>query len=220
MKRIVCLLMLFLTFGSLHAQRFEIGVYTEPQFAWISSNAGTVVNEGSILNLNTGLELNIFFTPNYAFSLGVSINNQGGKVNYSDSISFQQINSTLEIPANTSVKHNFQYLGVPLGLKLKSEEMGYTTFYVQGGLSPLFNLKAVTSTQSTEQVLLDRENIKAEVNVFSLNYFFEGGIEYRLAGNTALVLGFKWSAGFNDVTANDFASNNLSSAGLHLGVIF
>ena len=54
--RIVFLLSLFLAFGTVQAQRFEIGVYTEPQFAWLTSDEGSVVNEGSILNLNTGLE--------------------------------------------------------------------------------------------------------------------------------------------------------------------
>lgn len=217
MTRIVLVLAFFLLSGSLQAQRLEIGVYTEPQFAWLSSDEGRIINNGSILNLNTGIEFNIFFMPNYAFTFGVSVNNQGGKLIYSDTTDFQQLNSVLEIPGGSSVKHNLQYLGVPLGLKLKSEEMGYTTFYVYGGLSPMFNMKASTSS---EQIPLDRANIKPEINLFSLNYFFEAGIEYRLAGNTAVIVGFKWSSGFNDVTTNDYANNNLYSAGLHIGVVF
>jgi len=213
-------LLLFLFFGTLNAQRFEIGVYTEPQFAWITSDEANIINDGSILNLNSGIEFDIFFMRNYAFTFGVSMNNQGGKMHYRDTTYFQQNNSILEIPANTTVKHQFQYLGAPLGLKLKTEEMGYMTFYVHGGLAPLFNLKAVTSTDATEVVLLEKANIKPEIHLFSLNYFAEAGFEYRLAGNTAIAVAFKWSAGFNDVTANDFASNNLNSIGLHLGVIF
>ncbi len=217
MRRIVLILTFILTFSAIYAQRLEIGVYTEPQFAWISSDEAKIINNGSILNLNTGIEFNIFFMPNYAFTLGVNMNNQGGKIIYSDTTEFQQSNSILEIPGGSAVKHNLQYLGVPLGLKLKSEEMGYTTFYVHGGLCPLFNMKASTSSEPLQMV---RENIKPEINLFSMNYFIEAGIEYRLAGNTALIAGFKWSAGFNDVTSNDLANNNLNSAGLHLGVVF
>lgn len=217
MTRIVLILVFFYCTAILSGQRLEIGVYTEPQLAWITSNEGTVTGNGSILHLNTGAELDLFFMPNYAFTIGFSLNNQGGKLLYADSTEFQQTTTSLSVPPGTSLKHNLQYLGVPLGLKLKSEEMGYSTFFVHAGLYPLFNLK---STTSSEILGLVRENIKPEIHLFSLNYFVEAGVEYRLAGNTALIFGLKWTAGFNDVTANDFTNNNLNSAGLHLGVVF
>lgn len=216
MTRIVFALSLFLATGFVKGQGLEITVFTEPQFAWITSDEGNVTGSGSIIHLNTGLEFDIFFMPNYAFTLGLNLNNQGGKMLYGDSIEFRQTNETLVIPGNTELKHHLQYVGIPLGLKLKTEEWGYTTFYVHGGFSPLINLKATTSNQPD----LVRENIKPEINDFSLNYFIEAGIEYRLAGNTAIIAGFKWMAGFNDVTKNDFANNNLNSAGLHLGLLF
>lgn len=203
--------------GNLGAQGLEISVYTEPQLAWISSDESRVFSNGPVLNFNSGVEFDIFFMPNYALTMAVEMNNQGGRMIYSDTISFRQTSSTLVVPGGFSVKHNLQYIGVPLGLKLKTAELGYTTFYFQGGLNPLFNIKAVTSS---EQMAISRENIQPEINLFSLNYFVSVGLEYRLAGNTALMVGLKWSAGFNDVTKNDFANNNLSSAGLHLGILF
>lgn len=217
MTRIVWVLALILSFGSLKGQGLEIAVHADPQFAWITSDESAVTGDGSIFTLNTGIEFDIFFMPNYAFTFGVDLNNQGGRMVYADTISFQQTNGQIEVPSGVSVKHNLQYLGVPLGLKLKTEELGYTTFYVHGGLAPLFNLKATTSS---EPLSLVRENIKPEVHMFSMNYFVAAGIEYRLAGNTALIFGFKWTAGFNDVTDNDFANNNLNSAGLNFGVVF
>ncbi len=217
MTRIVWVLAIFLSFGSVNGQGLEIAVHADPQFAWITSDEASVSGDGSIFNLNTGIEFDIFFMPNYAFTFGVDLNNQGGRMVYDDTITFQQTNGMIEVPSGVSVRHNLQYLGVPLGLKLKTEEMGYTTFYVHGGLAPLFNLKATTSS---EPLSLVRENIKPEVHMFSMNYFVAAGIEYRLAGNTALIFGFKWTAGFNDVTDNDFANNNLNSAGLNFGVVF
>lgn len=216
MTRIVLVWIVFFVFSSVTGQGLEIGVYAEPQLAWINSDEGNISANGSIFNLNTGIEFDIYFMPNYALSLGLNLNNQGGKLLYGDPIQFQQTSTTLSIPANTELKHNLQYVGIPLGLKLKTEELGYTTIYFHGGFSPLINLKAITSDGAS----LDGENIKPEVNMFNLNYFIEAGIEYKLAGNTALIFGFKWSAGFLDVTKNDFANNNLSSAGLHLGLLF
>lgn len=217
MTRIV-LILTFISAGlNMNGQGLEISVHADPQLSWITSDEAMVNGDGAILGLNTGIEFDIFFMPHYAFTFGVDLNNQGGRMVYSDSIDFQQTNGILEIPAGSSLKHNMQYLGVPLGLKLKTAELGYTTFYFHGGLSPLFNLKATTSSNP---LLLVRENIRPEVHKFSMNYFLAAGIEYRLAGNTALIIGLKWSAGFNDVTDNDFASNNLNSAGLNLGIVF
>ncbi|MEX0988338.1 MAG: outer membrane beta-barrel protein [Bacteroidales bacterium] len=217
MKRIVLMMALILSVAGIQGQGLEIGIHMEPQFAWISSDEGAVINDGTIFNLNTGVEFDLFFMPNYAFTFGLDFNNQGGKMIYSDSIAFQQTNGTLEVPAGISVKHNLQYLGVPLGLKLTTTELGYTTFFIHGGLAPLFNLKASTSSDELGYV---RENIKPEIHAFTMNYFIAAGIEYRLAGNTAIVTGVKWSSGFNDVTANDFATNNLNSIGLQLGLKF
>lgn len=211
-------LILFAFLGNLNGQGLEISVYTEPQLAWITSDESRVISNGSIIKFNTGVEFDIFFAPNYAFTIAVEMNNQGGRIIYEDTTTFQQTGSPpLVIPGGSSVKHNLQYIGIPLGIKLKAAELGYTTFYFQGGLNPLFNLKAMTSS---EQLALDRENIQSEVHIYSLNYFVSVGLEYRLAGNTALIAGLKWSAGFNDVTNNDFANNNLNSVGLHLGILF
>ena len=216
MTRLIFVLAFFTALGNLKAQGLEISVYTEPQLAWINSDEDKVSANGSVINFNSGVEFDIFFMPNYALTLGVEMNNQGGKMIYSDTILFQQT-PDLVIDPGSPVKHNLQYIGAPIGLKLKTKELGYTTFYFHGGLNPLFNLKAVTSS---EQLSLERENIKPDINTFSLNYFASAGIEYRLAGNTALMAGLKWSSGFNDVTKNDLANNNLNSVGIHLGILF
>ena len=80
-----------------------------------------------------------------------------------------------------------------------------------------FNTSANTSS---ETLGYNKENIKPDINFFNLNYFAEAGIEYRLGGNTALKAGLKWSSGITDVTSNDPSTNNLSSIGLLLGVLF
>jgi hypothetical protein len=217
MARIVLAITLFFALANLSGQGLHIGVYTEPQITWINSDEANVAHDGSVVKFNSGIDFDIFFMPNYAFTIGLGLNNMGGKLLYYDTTRFSQTNSTLIIPAGFTAKHSLQYLNIPLGLKLKTTELGYTTFYFHGGLSPLLNLKAVTSSA---QLSLVKENIKEEINLFSLNYFVSAGIEYRLAGNTALILGLKWSSGFNDVTINDFANNNLNSAGLHIGIRF
>jgi len=217
MKKIVFALALFFGTLSLYAQPMEISVFTEPQLSWLSSDEGSVMSSGNVLHLKTGIGFDFFFMENYALTVGFSLNNSGGKLLYSDTIVFAQEFDSIGAPGGSVLKHNLQYLCVPLGLKLKTEEMGFTTFYFHGGFAPMININARTSS---DLLGYDRENIRPEVNAFNFSYFLEAGIEYRLAGNTAVAAGIKWSSGFTDITKNDFANNNLTATGLHLGIIF
>jgi hypothetical protein len=218
MKRLFFLFSLLFFLNVTQAQFFEIGVYTEPQVTWITSDQAAVISDGTKIGLNTGIEFNMFFMPNYAFTVAVNLNNQGGKLSYAEDVSFDNTNNPpLNITAPATLKHNLQYLQIPLGLKLKTEEMGYSTFYIHGGLAPMFNM---SSTTSSEVLGIDKLSIAENVRLFNMNYFFGAGVEYRLAGNTALIFGLKWSAGFTDVLDNDMANNNLNAAGLHLGILF
>lgn len=217
MKRLVLFIVILITVAKVTAQNYEISVYAEPQFSWITSDESDLIYNGATMNLNGGIELDLFFAENYAFSLGVCIHNSGGKLLYNTASSFDQTGVPLDIPAGSPMKHSLHYVGVPLGLKLKSEELGYTTFYFHGGLIPMIS---TTASTSSEVLGYNKENIKQNISIFNLNYFAEAGIEYRLGGNTALKAALKWSAGLTDVTGNDLATNNLSSIGLLLGVLF
>ena len=73
-------LILFAFLGNLNGQGLEISVYTEPQLAWITSDESRVISNGSIIKFNTGVEFDIFFAPNYAFTIAVEMNNQGGRI--------------------------------------------------------------------------------------------------------------------------------------------
>lgn len=217
MRRIVFFIAIIIAFSKIYGQGLSIGVYAEPQFAWINSDGGSVVNDGSIFNLNSGIEFDNFFMPNYAFTIGLNLNNLGGKLNYQEEVSFEQEDDTLLIAAGSGLKIKTQYIGIPIGLKLKTEELGYNTFYVHLGLAPFLNTKATAIADNSPD---DIENIKSGINFLSLNYFAELGIEHRLAGSTAIIAGFKWSAGFNDISSNDGANIHHTSAGLHIGILF
>lgn len=217
MKRLVLLAVIIIGISKVSAQYYDISVYGEPHVSWITSNSGNVTNNGTVMQLNAGIELDLYFAQNYAFSLGICMQNTGGKLLYTTATQLLQDGDTLSLAGGSPMKHSLHYVGLPIGLKLKSEELGYTTFYFHSGLIPMFSTGANTSSESLG---IPRKNISSEINLFNLNYFIELGIEYRLGGNTALKVGMKWSAGIIDVTKNDYSSNNLSSVGLLLGVLF
>ncbi len=219
MKRILLIITFLGTLFSLSAQstRVKFNVELDPQSAWFRSDEVSVEPDGSIIHLHAGLNMDYYFAENYAFVLGVGINNLGGNLLYADSTEFSSKGESLWIEPGQTVKLNLQYIDIPIGLKLKTEEMGYATYFLQLGFNPMINLNAKASS---EVASLDKADIKESINTFYLGYHVGLGIEYNLGGSTSLIGGIRWSAGFTDVTDNDRANITMNSISLHLGVLF
>ena len=219
MQRILVILTFLGAILSLNAQtsRVKFNVEVDPQFAWFSSDDETVEPNGSIFQVHAGLNMDFYFAENYAFVLGVGINNLGGNLLYADSTEFSSKGETLLVEPNQSVKLNLQYIDIPVGLKLKTEELGYATYFLQLGFNPMINLNAKASS---EDASFDKVDIKESIISFYLGYHVGIGIEYKLGGSTALIGGVRWSSGFTDVTDNDRANVTLNALSIHLGVLF
>lgn len=217
-KRLFITTVLLGTLVLLHGQsRVKFSVHADPQFAWFSSDEDNVVPDGSIFHIQTGLQMDLFFQRNYAFALGVGINNMGGYLLYADSTLFESKGDTLWATPGQSVRHNLQYLDFPLGLKLKTEELGYATFFLQVGFNPMVNINAFATTKDD---LFDREEIRESTNLFSLGYHAGIGVEYRLGGSTSAIGGIRWSSGLTDVTGSDKANVSMNAISIHLGLLF
>lgn len=218
MKRILIISFTLGTLISIHAQtNLKFSVHVDPQFAWFNSDDNSVKPDGSIFHLQAGLQMDYFFAPNYAFVLGFGINNLGGNLLYIDSTEFNSKGDILLVEPGQSVKQNLQYIDIPLGLKLKTEELGYATFFLELGFNPMINLNAKgTSIEAS----MDKEDIQESINAFFLGYHVGIGAEYKLGGSTALIGGVRWTSGLTDVTSNDKANVKLNAISIHLGVLF
>ena len=195
----------------------KFSVHVDPQFAWFGSDENYIQNSGSVFLAQYGLQMDRYFDENYAFTLGFGVNNLGGNLFFSDSTSFISKGDTLWFEPGQTVKMKLQYLDIPLGLKLKTEELGYLTFFLQLGFNPMINIGALaTSDDGT----YDNENIRESVHVFNLGYHAGLGIEYRVGGSTALIGGVRWTSGLTDLTSNDDATITTKAISIHLGVLF
>jgi hypothetical protein len=212
------LLLTFLCFTSLiFSQKVKFGVFFDPQVSWLMPESRTVSSEGNNWSLNGGLSMDNYFQKNYAFSTGISLGSQGGSLKDDNIKPIKVYDEVDSLPAGTTLKYKLQYLTVPIGLKLKSNQLGYTTFFVNIGFTTQFNLKAKGESDNTGG--LKDDSIKDEINWFNAGYHFGGGIEYALGEDTALSLGIIYHNGFVDVTKStpDVQTRVLS---LRLGLIF
>ena len=197
----------------------RFSVFANPCINWLVSDIKTIDSKSALMGFDAGMTLDKYFADNYAFSTGISIGTLGGNLNYEYATGFKTNTATVVIPAKTSVKFNLQYITIPLGLKFKTKEIGYFTYFAHLGLTSQINIKATGSSNDNIPVL-DGDNISEEISMFNMAYHFGGGIQYSLGGNTALVLGATLTNGFVDVTQSETDKITTSSLAIRLGILF
>jgi len=217
MKKLLLPLLILIVSMNSYGQKAKFSFMASPQINWMTTNNDAIKTEGAVAGLNTGIELDLFFAEHYAFSTGLTINNLGGRLVYSDSIYIDSNGSKLMVPPGNTVKYHLQYISLPLGLKFKTIEIGYTTIWVNAGLTPMVNIRA---RGTSEDGAIDKTNLREETGMFNINYFVEAGVEYSLGGNTAIVGGLGYYPGFMDVTNRSADKIYTYSLALVLGILF
>ncbi len=216
---LVCLGVSHMVSGQDNGQsKIGFSVHVDPQFAWLSSDDSSIDPDGSIFHMQAGLQMDYFFEENYAFVIGFGINNLGGNLYYSDGTIYDPEGDSLLIEPDTRLKMNLQYLDIPIGLKLQTEELGYLTIFLQVGFNPMVNINAHVSGEDGSS--LEKESIKESVHTFNFGYHVGAGVKYRLGGNTAAVAGIRWSSGLTNVTDDDIAQLTTNAISINLGILF
>lgn len=236
-KIIVCIFVLILT-GNIFAQKVSGGLFIGPTMSWLSTDSKTITTEGMKFGYNFGALLDINITENFAISTAIQFNKLGGNVNY--------INGALNIqpdegPAydtlfpGSSIKYNLNYIAIPIGFKGKTNEIGYFTYFLKAGVTPLFNIKSLgtieavksnTAVETAEKMLLNKS-----ILAINAGWHIGGGAEYSLAGNTRLLFEIIYTGGlidfdktevFSNAYMNDIAKPKILLNDIHLkvGILF
>ncbi len=217
MQKYILSIIILLSSVQLFSQGISFSVVLDPQITWMNSDSKKIEREGSNFGFGGGLVLDSYFKENYAFSTGIFLQGMGGNLRFVDSIDFTAGGIQDTLPAGSTVKYKMQYITVPLSLKLKTNEIGYFKFFAHLGFNAHMNVKA---TGDVEMAGIAGEDIREEIKFFQMSYFFGGGLEYSLGGNTALIGGIYWCSGILDVTQNETYSASVSGITLRVGVKF
>ena len=197
---------LILSSFSLNAQQgalanLKFGVHADPMIGWFGSDNSIITNKGARPGFNFGVSFNKYFGPNYAFSTGINIISAGGRLISSDTtifyLSHSQTLKLVKVNPGEAIVYKIQYLSVPLGLKLQTNQIGYITFFTDLGLDPKVVIAGKADIPSRS---IKGENAMEEIRMFNMSYHIIAGIEYGVGGNTAVVLGLGFENNFLDIT--------------------
>jgi len=181
-------------------KKTKIALQFSGHIATLKSQSNSAIANGASAGYSFGAIIDRFFEDNYAISTGFSIMQTG--------INDQFWGSTSAGPVKYDRSMRIQYLEIPFSLKLKTNPIGYMTYFGNIGLSNGFRLKSTYETTLNDQEV-NNGNAKDYTSFFRSALVIGGGAEYNISGNTNIMFGLNYHNGFTNVLNGDgFAENN------------
>ena len=208
MKRILVIALLLIAYTSADAQKVKLGLFAAPGFAWIKPDTEGLEGDGSKVAFSYGILFDYNFTDNYALSSGIEVAYKGGKIINRDT-------STTLTGEITTFK--LQYIELPITLKMKTNEIGYLTYFGRFGFVPAYNLKADGELDVSGTVT--EVDLEDAINKFNLSLLIGAGVEYSLSGETSLIASINFENGFLDAFDGG-AKGYANVISLNIGVLF
>ena len=190
-------------------KKFRLGLQVCPNMGWITTDVKGYESDGSRLGFRFGLlgDVQLGSNANYFFSTGLFLNNLGSKTK----TTFTTTDSTGTVSTTTFTGENkFQYIELPVSIKLKTNEIGYMTYYGQVG----FDVGVLTAAKGKagDGDFADATDFVSPIRVALA---VGGGLEYNFSGNTSALVGIKYSIGFTNVNKDKVEDVEQPKAKLH-----
>lgn len=190
---ILCVLALATATAQAQDKSVRFGIKVAPNFGWINPDTKELKNDGARFGYTFGLmgDFMIGANQNYAFATGLFLNNVGAKSTYPSD------------KQNLITESKYQYIELPLTLKLKTNEIGYMTYYGQIGFGTAFNIRAKsdfdTFNERGEIVRVTDEDIMDNTQLFKASLIVGAGLEFNFSGNTSAMIGVTYNNGFTNI---------------------
>lgn len=219
-------------------KNFRFGLKVAPALTWYKPDASSknFTKDGPSMKLHYGLITEFRLNKVASFATGVEVAYDGGKLAVQAATPnhyYLSKDGNLLSPQDTAGaqytpydlrnrNYNTTYLTIPVGLKLKTNEIGMMTYYGMFGLNASVRLKSratddviqgTNSTTTNPSVpifasntpptkLENLDNTK-DMNMFKFALNFGAGAELNLSGSTSFVFGLNFYQGFSNVVKSE-----------------
>jgi hypothetical protein len=177
-------------------QSFRLGLQLSPQISWLSPNSKEYKNDGSRFGVAYGLATEFFLAKNYLLSTGFMISSLGGNVAYEGVF---EDNDGVNIVSGVEQSYAIKYIEIPLTLKLRTNQIGYMTYYGNFGFKSGVKFQSTsdfTYTDINNKPKVEGVNTAGDIFFFNMYLTVGAGVEYNLSGNTNVMVGITYNNGF------------------------
>ncbi|MFC6103010.1 outer membrane beta-barrel protein [Olivibacter domesticus] len=193
-------------------KRVSMGIAISPNLSWLRYGDFDVKSSSAKVGYNYGLIADFAFSENYYFSSGLFIDNLRSQ---SQTYHSQADGSTNTLTNN----YRLQYAEIPFGIKLKSTQRYYRSYYGQFGFTMGVKLSAKQEILNENRVVVqESNNMKGDANLLRLGLQIGGGVEWLLDHNLRLMTGLSFNNGFTRVIKHGSANN--SYVAFNFGILF
>lgn len=210
--------------GEAYRPYLKLGIHFDPLISWFTTQSYDVRNDGPVPGFSFGLTYNSYFGRNYSFSSGIRIINAGGRLICNEATTFEIRNFDREIvnvDPYEPIIYRVNYISVPLGVKLETDQLGYGKVFADLGFDPKI---MVLGTAAIPSINVRSDNAMAELRKINLGWHIMAGFEYPLGTSNDLTMGIGFENNFLDATRDignqpwDIVSNKILS--FRIGVAF
>lgn len=179
---------------------FRFGFHVSPGFTWMSNNGdnNSIEGDGSSFSFKIGAIGENYFRENYAIKFGVNMTfNQGGSLLFNSIPAGQSValfadsQSDIITGGTPKVGFKYQYLEFPIGLKLRTNEMGMMRYFAE---IPVVTIGVNLAARGTVNDG-DDFRIGKDTGIFQLSWGLGGGAEYAISESTSITAGIFFQSG-------------------------
>lgn len=184
----------------------RMGLSVSPMFSWFAMDVDDsyVKTDGSRFNIQYGLHIDkrLGGNPNYFLSTGIFVMNTGGTLRYK--LPEQEVDGELVSPTRIS-DLRFNYINIPATIMLRTNDIGYSTYFARVGIDNGFNIAAsqdYLDVDTDEE--FEKEDAEDLIALYRAALHIELGMEYNFSGNSRLMVSAEWNNGLNNIFSDDF----------------
>jgi hypothetical protein len=179
------------------AQNYRFGVYASPVISWFKTDIDEVRNQGARAGFIFSVSAERHLTNNWYFNPGIAFINSSARLKSSEPSTFRFPGFTSVVAAGDPVIYRIQYISIPVGIKIKTSEAGYLTYFAEFGLDPKVVVSGKADIPSAD---VSWENAMNEIRRFNIGYHLNAGADYSINGSTSLILGLGFENNIIDTT--------------------
>jgi len=179
------------------AQDYRYGLYTSPVISWFRTDVENVSNKGARAGFSFSISAERHLTDNWHFPAGFAYTAASARLVNSDNSFFRFSDHTATVAAGDPVIYKLQYISMPVGMKIKTNETGYFSYFAEFGLDPKVVINGRVDIPSID---IKGKNAMTEIRRFNAGYHLTGGAEYSIDGNSSLILGLGYESNIFDIT--------------------
>lgn len=233
MKKIALLIVFSCFAFSTFAQDggFQFGFHVSPTFTWLTNNAdgNAIERDGSNFAFKIGADGEYYFRENYALKFGLAMTfNQGGDLKFNDIGAtpvrlFADSQEEILVANESSVNFNYQYLEIPFGLKMRTNEMGFMRYFAEIPILTLgFNTGARGQVEDGDDFRIGKDT-----GLMQISWGLGAGAEYSVSETTSIVAGVYFQSGFintyygkSGLESIDDTKTSTNAVEIRIGVLF